>query len=117
MSGFCSSKVLASRCMRIMSLLLTVAMVRVSAPWATTARDRQEAATSALIELFMLVNSSPAPVRQRKNIIVFVSLGPDYTPTGASGQILECTWIDTFLHASDEEKHARLPGKWLGLRD
>jgi len=46
----------------------------------------------------MLVNSSSAPVRLRKNVIVFVSLGPDYTPAGLHEQILERTVIDTFLH-------------------
>ncbi len=39
--------------MRIMSLLLTVAMVRVSAAWASGVRPRQATATQALIESFM----------------------------------------------------------------
>ena len=39
--------------MRIMSLLLTVAMVRVSAPWASSGRARQAAARQALIESFI----------------------------------------------------------------
>jgi hypothetical protein len=34
----------------------------------------------------------------RKNVIVFVSLGPDYTPARRCGQMLEGTKIDTFLH-------------------
>ena len=39
--------------MRIMSLLLTVAMVRVSAAWVCSGRLRQAAARQALIESFI----------------------------------------------------------------
>ncbi|WP_212629500.1 hypothetical protein [Pseudomonas sp. KB-10] len=62
----------------------------------------------------MLVNSSPAPVRLRKNVIVFVSLGPDYTPADSREQILERTAIDTFLHFNIGWKTARTQIKPLG---
>ncbi|MGE8496917.1 MAG: hypothetical protein ACN6O6_05355 [Pseudomonas sp.] len=52
----------------------------------------------------MVLNSSSAPLRQQKNIIVFVLLGPDYTPVCPLEQILERTGTDTFLHFGNRQK-------------
>ncbi|MNQ47129.1 hypothetical protein D3C85_609640 [compost metagenome] len=100
MSGCSASKVFESFCMRIMSLLLTVAMVRVWAPRLTLLRVMQVRASRAFTEC-CIVHSFSAPVGLQKDSYCFCVFRRQE----------ECALITTFNTGDDKA----LTALWLIL--
>ncbi len=85
-SGFCCSKFWERRCMRIMSALLTVAMVRVCAALAAPAKAIQVEPSNNLLRFISVSSSKPLGMWKRLLFLLLLA----YCGTSVSASLQRC---------------------------